>query len=233
MKFIMGIILFIILNSSLQAYSKKIILSTFSTQEKAQKRLKSFEKSGRKYSELIKLAKKNSFKIYVRESGKYHIIVVEPILNKNVLNKAIKIAKLNFKHAYANSYTPPTIEDKHKSKDVQKKSMPIAIEKEAIELNTSKEISTTLKEEVALQHPVVQDVGMDVNKTEQEPMIRLSEEKNTTIVESKEILELVEEVVKESKELDIGMILKWILFLVIISTASYYFIKFKRIYDEY
>ena len=92
--------------SSLQAYSKKIILSAFSNDANAQRSLEMFKKT-KAYGELYKLSKKADFKIYVRESGKYYIVVAEPILLREVGVQAYHIVKKEYKNAYLNAYEVP------------------------------------------------------------------------------------------------------------------------------
>ncbi len=228
MKFILWFMMLILLSSSAQAYSKKIIFSSFSDKISAQKSLDSFMSNSKKSKTLSKLAEDNEFKVFVRQSGKYHIIVAEPIKNRTILKQTLKIVKSKYKQAYPNNYTPPKV--------------PIAKPKKAQiqELNTSKKL-----QEVKVSHPVVKEIVLDVNKTKEEESVKVIQETNTTL-EAKEInTTIVEEnstvttpvteiiVPAKEVELDIEAILKWMLFVLILSVMTFYFIKFKRIYDEY
>jgi len=85
-----------------------------------------------RYDTLNELAKKRHFSIHSRKSGKYTIIVAEPIHDKITLKQALYIIKKSFKHAYANTYTPSkskhTVHPKKKieaTKENKKKLMPL------------------------------------------------------------------------------------------------------------
>ncbi len=225
MKFILWFMMLILLSSSAQAYSKKIIFSSFSDKISAQKSLDSFMSNSKKSKTLSKLAEDNEFKVFVRQSGKYHIIVAEPIKNRTILKQTLKIVKSKYKQAYPNNYTPPKV--------------PIAKPKKAQiqELNTSKKL-----QEVKVSHPVVKEIVLDVNKTKEEESVKVIQETNTTLEtnttsleENSTVTAPVTEVIVPAKEaeLDIEAILKWMLFVLILSVMTFYFIKFKRIYDEY
>jgi len=59
------------------------------------------------YKKLEKLSIENNFKVYVRESGKFFIVVAEPFYDRKIAIKAYKLIKIKYKNLYANLYTPP------------------------------------------------------------------------------------------------------------------------------
>ena len=220
MKISITIILLLILSSSAWGYSKKIIFSSFTTKQSAEKSLSRFLKSS-KSSKLNSLAQKNNFEVHIRQSGKYYIIVAEPLRDKTLLLKTLKVVKKSYKQAYPNNYTAPERE-KTQELNVSKEKVVVAV----VEKETREEAKAV---EIPL-HPVVESKTVDtnitdVNITKQESVVEVAE---SNISVKKEI----ETLYKEDK-IDLELILKWVLLFVILSVMIFYFIKFKRIYDEY
>jgi hypothetical protein len=212
-KISITIILLLILSSSAWGYSKKIIFSSFTAKNSAEKSLSKFLKSS-KSTQLNSLAEKNNFDVHIRQSGKYYIIVAEPINDKNLLSKALKIVKKSYKQAYANNYTPPeiVIEEVPIEKVVEKTQ----------ELNVSEE-----KVEVAVEEKeeVKESQTVDVNITKEESVEEI-------LKSTKPVKKEIETLYKEEK-FDFVLIFKWLLLFTVLSIMIFYFIKFKRIYDEY
>jgi len=223
------IILLLILSSSAWGYSKKIIFSSFSAKQSAEKSLSRFLKST-KSAKLNSLAKKNNFEVYIRQSGKYYIIVAEPIRDKKLLLKTLKIVKKSYKQAYANNYTPPEIVEKIPKEVVVKKTQELNVSEEKVIIAVEEKKTEEVKEVEVPLHPVVETKTMDINTTD------VNMTKQESVVETLEsnisVKKEIETLYTEDKP-DLGLIFKWVLLFVVLSVMIFYFIKFKRIYDEY
>jgi len=205
MRIVLLFVLFLlVIGSSLEAYSKKIIMSTFSNSENANKSLSTFKKTS-SYAKLSSLAEKNNFEIYVRQSGKYYIVVAEPILSRDVGIKAYSLVKNEYKNPYLNLYTQA-------EPKVQKK-----IEKFPSK-EIDKELSTVSKKDI-------------VKSQEISNSPKILEKKSDDIeLESKESQRVGNTM---SFAMDIFTILKYIAMFLVFLVLVYYYRKFKRIYDEY
>ncbi len=230
MKFTLGFLLIFVLSDSLLAYSKKIIFSSFETQQKAQKYFDAFESKGKKYDALLKLAKEKDFKVYVRKSGRYHIIVAEPFTDKNTLYRVMKIAKMNFTHPYVNKYSSPKKVQAIQEKPV--KIEPVVIEK--IDENVTNESNATKInkrslefQEIVVKRPIIEELESNETIQELKPPVTQERVLESNATESQVVAP------QESQELDLWMLFKWLLLFVVVGTMIFYFIKFKRIYDEY
>jgi len=106
---ILFLLLLTLFSISLEAYSKKIILASFSTQEKADEMMATLSQRS---PSLYKLAKKYNFDIKMKESGKYHILVAEVFIDKKILAIALKSMKRRYKGAYATDAEVPKITKK-------------------------------------------------------------------------------------------------------------------------
>jgi len=224
------IILLLILSSSAWGYSKKIIFSSFSAKQSAEKSLSRFLKST-KSAKLNSLAQKNNFEVHIRQSGKYYIIVAEPILDKKLLLKTLKIVKKSYKQAYANNYTPPEVVVEEIPKEVLvEKTQELNVSDEKVVVAVEEKKTEEVKEVEVPLHPVVETKTMDINTTD------VNMTKQESVVETLEsnisVKKEIETLYKEDK-LDLGLIFKWVLLFVVLSVMIFYFIKFKRIYDEY
>lgn len=207
MQKILFILLIFSLFSCLQAYSKKIIFSAFSTTERAQNSLSMYAQTD-SYKELYKLSLEHNFKVYTRASGKYFIVVAEPLLSQEVGVLVYDLVKKEYKGTYLNNYEAPKNEvaiktTLQKSKEIVEKKEPIQAKQEA------KQIIEVPQKEKKTQEKV---------KTPQ-----VIEEK-----ENKKSLEKTKEFA-----MDILDILMYIAIVLILMVVIYYFRKFKRIYDEY
>lgn len=99
MKKIIFILFLFSIFTSLHAYSKKIVFSTFTDHENANKNLEKFEKT-QTYKTIYSLSKKHNFKIYTRKSGKYFIVVAEPLNSQKLLTQTYALAQVEYKDAY-------------------------------------------------------------------------------------------------------------------------------------
>ena len=232
MKISITLILLLILSSSAWGYSKKIIFSSFTTKQSAEKSLSRFLKSA-KSTKLNSLAQENNFEVHIRQSGKYYIIVAEPLTDKTLLLKTLKIVKKSYKQAYPNNYTPPVVEV------VEEEVLKEVVVAKTQELNVSEEKVVVAVEEKQIEkvkevevplHPVVEQKTVDTNTTD---VNRTKQESVAEIVESNISVKKVIETPYTENTIDLELILKWLLLFVILSVMIFYFIKFKRIYDEY
>ena len=220
---------FIFMSVSLEAYSKRIILISFSTKERADSMMKELPALS---PSLYTLAKKHNFEIKLKKSGKYYILIAEVFKDKKVLNTALKKIRKRFKGAYVSTY-------KYSSKKVPK------VEKKVIKV----EEKTTIKEiakdvvEVKVATPVeippvlIQKVVPEAIKVE--PKIETIETKVKEILPKVSTEVLIKEVEKETifdkilrifqKNFEYSHIIILILAILVLR----YYLEFKRIYDEY
>jgi len=188
MKKVFLFLLVLLFTTSLQSYSKKIIFASFSNQTNAKNSFNTFKKTS-SYTELNKLAKENNFKIYVRQSKKYYIVVAEPIRLESTGIKAHKLVKQEYENVNLNTYLPPEIVT---VKDIEPKNLT----KDAIRVKAIKK-QIEKKEEI--------------------------KEKVVTIKTATPL----------SLSMDIWSILKYVLMVSFLSILIYYYIKLKRIYNQY
>ncbi len=102
MKILTGILFFIFLTSSLSAYPRCIILSSFKYEKDAQKKFSILQK---KRTNLLKFANDNNFEINLRKSGNYFIITAEPFYDKSSLDNAMKTIKVEYESSFVSNYT--------------------------------------------------------------------------------------------------------------------------------
>jgi hypothetical protein len=213
MKNLSLFILLILLGTNLEAYSKKIIFASFTRMSNAQDSLDSFKKSS-KYKKIDKLSKENNFKVYVRTSGKYHIVVAEPFLKKSLAQEVYRLAKSNYKHAYISPYVAVL----KKEKVIEKKEPPKVLVK---------------KEKETPAPPPKNNLKKEQPK-EQQPKEQAKEQPKEKILAQKEIaLKAIKSMKKKVEYLDIESIVKYFFIFLVLSILFYYYRKFKRIYDEY
>jgi len=213
------LLLAIFLTVNLNAYSKKIILASFTSQERAQKMKDSLAD---RTPTLYKMTKKYDFAFVIRKSGKYHMLSAEVFTRSKALDIVFKEAKKRFKGAYYNDQTSSL---NNKTKKV--------IEVEAVKFET------VAKEKIIIQRKIKPDENTTLVKKEN-PVI---EDKNTTVVkvETLEPIKLqakpkapkVESSVKEESTFWDYFHWSYLVMLIIAGVLTYYFIKFKKIYDEY
>ncbi len=156
-------LLLLFMASLTQAYSTKIILSTFSNDANAKRSLEAFKKTT-SYKELYKLSKKNDFKVYVRESGSYHIVVVEPIYSREVGCESHKIAKQEYDNSYLSPYKTPKKSELRKPEETPKK----IVKKEVPKLEKpkpSESLQKVKKEKVMEKKIAIKDNADSIAKT--------------------------------------------------------------------
>lgn len=216
----------LLLTTSLNAYSKKIVFSAFSNAQNASSSLQEY-KNTKEYQRLFELSQENGFKIYYRASGKYFVIIAEPILNKDVGIEAFELVKSKYTSAYTMLY----VEDK---KDTKAKKIVIA--EKVIEkiVRTVEDKNSSINNEVS-KKAIVPEIK-ESNKT-----VALNSEQNTTTlkiektIKKEEKKEIISEVYKEEKKefLDIWTIIRYIVIFFFLFVVTFYYMKFKRLYDEY
>ncbi len=256
MKKISLLMILMLLSTTLYGYSKKIILQSFSKEENAKKSLSNYMKNDN-YEKLDGLAKENDFKVYVRKSGKYYIVVIEAIYSKKLLAEVSKIVKQNYKHAYTSSYSPSKTS---KKSQVEKKiTQKATIVKPILKITTQedKKITKVKKVDIVEKEKEVdivakQDKKIEVKKDKEKVYLVQDEKiKDLEIKKPKEIkksqdvqgyiyseLDEMLKTIKEKAENFISSIsivdmIKYGILFIILSMIIFYFIKFKRIYDEY
>jgi len=226
---------FIVLTSSLQAYSKKIVMATFSNKENATKMIESLPEVA---PSVYKLSKKHKFIFKTRKSGKYYILIAEKFTDKKVLNTTLKKIKRAFKGAYSNNYTPP--KELEKPKAVKPKKV-IVVKKEKIKQAIVKKIVKKEKTPKAIVKKVVKPEKIELVKKEniaEKPIVKKVIPVKKEIIKPKK--ELVKEEPKNSSQLETAKQIfadyfQWwyAVLLIIAGVLTYYYIKFKKIYDEY
>ncbi len=223
------LLFFLVITVSLEAYSKKVILASFSTEQRAQNMLKELPKLS---PTVFTLSKKYHFELKIRKSGKYHILVAEVFHNKKVLETFLKQIRKRFKGAYVSNHTLKI--KKKKPKSIEK---PKVIEEKIIieKPKLPKKIIIQKKLEVVKQ-----------KKTLQVPEVKVKKE---TIVKEEEIQNNDYSVVITQLELQTQRFqtqtapvvdffqkyFDWMYFILFIAVSMFvhFYIKFKRIYDEY
>ena len=118
MKYILIFSFFVVFSLD-AAYIRSIRVGSFPNETTANQALvKLLEFSG-KYPEIIELEKRSIFEIKVRKSGKYYVTVIEPLIDKNNLQKILDIIRIEYKDAYVTKLkTLPKI---NLSKSIEKK----------------------------------------------------------------------------------------------------------------
>lgn len=144
---ILCFIIFMFISSSLEAYTKKIILVSFSHEKKAQVM---FKQLLTKKSNLYKLSQDHNFTFTLRKSGQYHIISAEVFKDSKVLHSVLKELRKQFDGAFVTNYSV--------SKSIQKKVLPIHKEVE------QKELAVVEVSPIVLVTPKIK--APEVNKSE-------------------------------------------------------------------
>ena len=105
MRSIISIILLLFVAVSLEAYSKKVILSTLDNKADADKLFDKLDLSS-SFKELRMFAKQHNLKISSRASGSSYILVIEPFKDKALVDKALALVRPKFKDAFVFDYVP-------------------------------------------------------------------------------------------------------------------------------
>jgi len=199
MKIFFILLAVFLLTSSLQAYSKKIVIGAFSSEKNANKLLNKLPSEIAEYKELKKIFDKNGASVKVHHTGKYYLLLVEVFSNKATLKKSLKIIKKKFKHAYIANATL--------KKEVVQKDKKIAKVVEKVKINKK-----------------------EIKKIQEVPKIKKELPKIIQNKQENEILKVMEDKFKSIKEfVDFTFLIIFILFMMF----AFYFVKFKKIYDEY
>jgi len=104
MKFFISLIIIFITASTLDAYSRSVVIASYARYKDANTALTSTNKKYAKFAQISRYAKENNFGIVIRKTGKYFVIVAEPFFSKKSLNKALKRIKQDFKTPFITNY---------------------------------------------------------------------------------------------------------------------------------
>ena len=211
MKKLFLLLIFTFMVVSLEAYSKRIVLVSLSTQERADNLLKTFPSSN---PSLYALAAKNNFGIKYKKQGKYYVVTAEVFTDEEVLNLALEQIRKVFKGAYVRRYTypkiEPTIEKKPSIKIVKEIEKPIK-QKKVIE--KKKEVIHTPE----IKTPALEQVASVETQAVKEESTQSSLDK------------LVEIFTQYYQWVYLFILILFIMFII----ALKYVIKLKRLYDKY
>ena len=238
---------FIFMSVSLEAYSKRIILISFSTKERADSMMKELPALS---PSLYTLAKKHNFEIKLKKSGKYYILIAEVFKDKKVLNTALKKIRKRFKGAYVSTYKYSSkkvpkvekkvlkVEEKTTIKEILKQEVTFTAKKEVPKKEIAKDVvEVKVATPVEVPPVLIQKVVPEAIKIE--PKIETIETKVKEILPKVSTEVLIKEVEKETifdkilrifqKNFEYSHIIILILAILVLR----YYLKFKRIYDEY
>lgn len=222
------VFLILFISISLEAYAKRIIFISLSTQERADAMMKKLPAS---HPSLFALAKKHDFQIKLKDSGKYYILVAEVFTDEEVLNTALKEIRKSFKGAYASSYKYPKKEVKKLIPEV--KAVIPEVKREA--LKPTVEIVQKPKQVFVQKEVEIQKV-LEIKK---QPEIKIESIKEVVKKVEKVIVPKTVEKKEEKKEETTQTFLEkyfewtYVILLILGLVIIRYYIKFKRIYDEY
>lgn len=197
---------------TLEAYSKKIILASFTTQEKADEMMATLPQRS---PSLYKLSKKYNFDIKMKKSGKYHILVAEVFTDKNTLVVTLKDIKKRYKGAYATTAEVPKILKKQLKSNVENKRDKVVKEEKPVQPKALKIQEVEKVEKQRLIH--FDDIDKIIPKN------------NVVVVEEKKVSfqVLVAQVFEKYFHL------YYVIFFLIFLVVFYYYIKLKKIYNGY
>lgn len=208
------LLLFLILlfiSVSLEAYAKRVILASFTTEERADTMMQQLPTLR---PSLYSLAKKHNFQIKLKKSGEYYIVIAEVFKDREVLNDALKQIRKSFKGAYVSTYKYPKKEALRPQVEV------VAIKKEPLK-------------------PIVKEVEVETSKNINETKYVLPKKEHVEASPK----EVSENIVATQKfeiflEKPLGIFKKYfewsyVITIVLSLIIVRYYIKFKRIYDEY
>lgn len=85
------------------AYSKKILIASFLSEENANRAFQQIKKKLNSNPKISSLEKSGVI-LHKRKSGKYYIIALEPFKNISTLYKALRVVKKEYKGAYYNDF---------------------------------------------------------------------------------------------------------------------------------
>lgn len=200
---------------TLEAYSKKIILASFTTQEKADAMMASLPQRS---PSLYKLAKKYNFDIKMKKSGKYHILVAEVFTEKKTLLVVLKNIKRRYQGAYATTAEIPLVIQKQVMKIPKTKTNKV-IRKEKIIKTKTIEVKEVVKVKKIEEHRLIHFEDID----------KILPKSNVLVVEKKEVSSsiLITQVFEKYFHL------YYVMFFLIFLVVFYYYTKLKKIYKTY
>lgn len=243
--------LFIFSSISLHAYSKHIVLATMSNKDRAAGMIKRIPK---KSPSVYKLAKKYNISFYVEKSNKFYLVVAGVFHKREEILKALK----EVRKSYPGSY--PALAKTVKQDTVVKKEAVVKVEPTMVEVVDEKISKIVLKkpnvqEKTTVPKAEVKDtvavVAEEINTEVKEVVAVVIEEpkaqiKDTVAVVAEKPKAEVKDVAPEAKvekkkvepkaeEVESESFFSWwyIILLIVFGVLTYYFIKFKKIYDEY
>jgi predicted RND superfamily exporter protein len=205
---------------------KKIVLVTYKNKAQAEKKLEELPTIIPQYAKLYELSKEHGFEIHVRAVGSFCIVALEPFDNKTVMNQCFDIAKQAFKKSY--------ISNTISAKEIFAKSTPEVI-KEKVTHKQKTPVTSTIKNKKELEKKVI---IIPEQKLSVVPIVKKEKEKEN-LIEEKTVVNKSDKEVKQSEfNLIWEMILehfrwKYLIITILLLILIRYFIKFKRIYDEY
>jgi len=213
------LLILLLASISLEAYTKRVILVSFSTQERAETMMKKLPILS---PSLYALAKKHNFNIRLKKSGKYYIIVAEVFENRGVLNEALKKIKKRFKGAYVSNYTYPKKEKIKEILEIVPK--PKVLPKVQV-VEKPKAVFVLKEPEVKREvlSIVVKEIEKKIEKVDEIVVPKIIENKAQREAEKEDIVETFLKYFEWS----------YIIIILLSFVGIRYYIKFKRIYDEY
>lgn len=213
MKILFVLFSLLLFSGSLEAYSKKIVLSTFSKKSGA---IRMKAKIYKDYPSLVILSKKYNFDYLIQKNGNYYLLIAAPFHESKILQLSKKPLSKKFKGAFFLSYETP-------KKTIIKKENKIEKIKDVV---VQKSVETTPKiEKKVIEKKVEKKIEKKVieNKIEKK-----QEQKIEKVIEKKP------EPTKISTSQEKSWFSGYYLIVLILGVAGFiYFRKFKKIYDQY
>jgi len=169
MKIIVSILFVLFMVDSMQAYSKKIVLGTFTTKERADRMFKELQKP-LKSKEISSFIDENRINVHVRPLGKNYILAVEPFESKDKLIEGLSLLRPKFKGVFVSDTNV-----KKNKKDVKET---VEVKKEKISSKNLKKITFgTFKNRYGAQKRL-KDI---LNSSRYEKLRKLSKDNNFVI----------------------------------------------------
>ncbi len=220
------LIIFIFSSISLQAYSKNIVMAALDTEKRALGMIKGIPKES---PSIYLLSKKYNFSFSVKKLGKYYLVLAGVFHNRKEIVIALKKVRKSYHGAY------PAIATKIKEEVAVKKIKPIIVE--VVDKNIRKVVVKKVQLKSKKQDIIVKekvDIKSQIEKVEisKENTVVTKELKDIAKQETKEQKKKAESKIKEV-ESESSFHWSYIALLILFGIFIYYFIKFKRIYDEY
>ena len=100
MKIIFIFLSLLLFSNFLEAYSTKIVISTFNSSENANRLVKKLPKLLSKYDELDKLFKKDGVIVHMKEINSCSVVIAETFTNEAIAKRSLQILRQRFPFAY-------------------------------------------------------------------------------------------------------------------------------------